>query len=246
MKIFLIDDNINGILSALFISFTENIMPDSIENKKIFQPKIGAVAIPIISDQKNAERVKTALFKYAGDDIIALIKVCLKSCSPHALTVAFNYAHLILKERRDISNMLGEKIVSDFSYTVQKVLHERHIITGFLRFSESERGVLYARYSPDNDITDLIAPHFLRRLGDIPFIIHDLKRNVICISNGRAIKTMQTTLPPTFTPSENEKATNELWKKYYDQINIKERKNLRQQTNFFPHRYRKYAFETWE
>lgn len=246
MKTFLIDNHVNGVLSALFISFTENIIPDTVEDRRVYQPKIGSVAIDVVTDLKSLERVKTALVRYAGDDVIALMRVCIKSCSPSALTVAFNYAHLILSERKDVSEMLSLKAVSDFSYTVQKVLHERHIMTGFLRFSESERGVLYAQYSPDNDITDLIAPHFLRRLGNTPFIIHDVKRNVICISNGTNLKSMVTDIPPTFTPSEKEKVMNDLWKRYYNEINIKERKNLRQQNHFIPRRYRKFAFETWE
>ena len=246
MKTFVIDGNIDGILSALFVSFTENIKPDAVEDKEVYQPTIGSVCINIETDKVNAERVKTALFKYGGGDIVALIRVCLRSCDKKRLTTAFNYGHLTLKTRTDISNRLGEKAVSDFSFTVQKVLHERHIVSGFLRFKESARGVLYAQYSPDNDITELLAPHFLRRLGNIPFIIHDLKRNLIAISDGRHIKCTKTDLTPSFTPCEKEEYLNGLWKRYYNEINIKERKNLKQQDHFIPRRYRKYAFETWE
>ncbi len=246
MKIFLIDKSIDGILSALYVSFTEKIIPDEVEERNVFQPQIDAVTINIITNSNHSERVKKALFKYGGNDIIALMKICLKSNDPKCLLYTFNYGYLTLQERKDVSTHLGNKMVSDFSFTLQKVLHERHIMTGFLRFKESAGGVLYAQYSPDNDITDLLAPHFLRRLGHSPFIIHDLKRNVLCISNGKAIKTTHTTLAPNFSPSENEETLNELWKRYYKEINIKERKNLRQQDHFIPRRYRKYAFETWE
>lgn len=246
MKTFVIDKNIDGLLSALFVSFTENIKPDTVEDKSVYQPIIGSISINVVTDKVNAERVKCALFKYGGNDIIALIKVCIKSCDARCLTTAFNFAHLTLKMRTDVSEMLGEKVVSDFSFTVQKVLHERHIVSGFLRFKESEGGVLYAQYTPDNDITDLLAPHFLRRLGALPFIIHDLKRNFIAISDGHRIKCMHTELPASFTPCEKEEKLNALWKRYYNDINIKERKNLRQQDHFIPRRYRKYAFETWE
>ena len=246
MKTFVIDKNIDGLLSALFISFTENVKPDTVEDRAAYQPTIGGMTVDVATNKVNAERVKTALFKYGGNDIIALIRVCIKSCDARCLTTAFNFAHLTLKMRTDVSNRLGEKAVSDFSFTVQKVLHERHIVSGFLRFKESERGVLYAQYAPDNDITDLLAPHFLRRLGYLPFIIHDVKRNFIAISNGRSIKCMRTEVPTSFTPCEKEEHLNALWKRYYNDINIKERKNLKQQYHFIPRRYRKYAFETWE
>lgn len=246
MKIFTIDNNVDGILSALFMSFTEKIIPDSVENALIFQPRLDAINIRITTNRENVERVKKALYTYAGSDIIYHLKICLMACDQNALTVAFNYAYLILKERKDVAEKLSEKAVSDFSFLVQKVLHERHIVSGFLRFTESQNGVLYARYSPDNDITALLAPHFLKRLGRNPFIIHDVKRNVIAISNGVSIKTEYTELLPSFTESQQEQYLQNLWKKYFRSVNIKERPHLSQQDSFFPRRYRKYCFETWE
>lgn len=246
MKIFIIDNCIEGLLSALFISFTEKIYPDDVIDKQIYQQRLDAISINIVTNNANANRVKTALYKYGGDDIIAHLNLCLSSCSPTALKTAFYYAHYTLKMRADISERLGEKCVSDFAFTVQKVLHERHIMTGFIRFKESSGGVMYAEYQPDNDITYILAPHFLRRLGTIPFIIHDVKRGNVAISNGKSIKLTHTTLPPNFTPSDAEKEMNALWRKYYKQINIEERQHLKQQASYFPRRYRKYCFETWE
>ncbi len=246
MKIFTVENDIDGILSALYLSFTEKIVPDLVENICIFQPHIGGAVINVSTNIANAERVKTALFKYGGDDIIYQMKICLM-CKEHtALLHAFNYGYSTLKHRCDISDMLSEKAVSDFSYTVQKVLHERHILTGMIRFKESINGVLYARFSPDNDVISLIAPHFLKRLGRIPFIIHDLSRNKICISDGNSIKSLYTDLPTDFTPAQNESKISELWRKYYGSVNIQSRKNTRQQDSFFPRRYRKYCYETWE
>ncbi len=246
MKIFVIDGNIDGILSALFFSFTENIIPDEIVDRKAYQPKLDAIHIDLPTNKAQAERVKKGLYNYGGNDIVAHLKICLRCCDKKALTIAFKYARFTLSQRKDVSEFLGEKCVSDFSFLVQKVLHERHIMTGFLRFKQSERGVLYAEFSPDNDITEILAPHFLKRLGTTPFIIHDVKRNLVCISNGYSLKCVYTDASPTFSPSEKEKNISELWKRYYKEINIPERKNLRLQDNFIPRRYRKYAFETWE
>lgn len=246
MKMFVIEKTIDGILSALYIAFTEKIKPDYVVDKKGYQPRLNCLAIDIDTDIEHANRVKTALFNYGGCDIIAHLKVCLLSCEKDAISVAFNYAHFMLEKRQDVSNMLAEKKVSDFSFLVQKVLHERHIMLGFLRFKESANGVLYAQFTPDNDITELIAPHFLRRLSNTPFIIHDGKRGKIAISNGKTIKVQYTDLPANFSPSQNEESFNLLWKKYFRAINIKERKNTAQQDRYFPRRYKKYCFETWE
>jgi probable DNA metabolism protein len=246
MKIFTIEKNLDGILSALYFSFTEKIMPDLIEEIETYQPRFDGVIINIPTNISVCERVKNALFKYAGDDIVYHLKICLM-CKEHtALIHAFNYAHLILKYRKNVADMFGEKAVSDFSYTVQKVLHERHIFTGLLRFRESLQGVLYARFSPDNDIVELLSPHFLKRLGKLPFIIHDVSRNKLVISNGVRLKTVRTELPANFTPAEKENAVSNLWRKYFNSVNVKERINSKQQDGYFPRRYRKYCYETWE
>ncbi len=246
MKVFLTEKSVDGILSCLYYSFVEKIVPDILAEKQFYQPQLDALTINVPFNTQNIQRVKTAIFKYGGDDIIAHLKVCLLSCQEKAMTICFNYAYLTLKLKTDISNMLNKKEVSDFSFTLQKVLHEKHIMTGFIRFKESSHGVLYARYEPDNDITEILAPHFLKRLGSIPFIIHDGKRKKIAISNGKSIRIQPTNLPSNFQPSANEQAINDLWRKYFRTINIKERKNQSQQDRYFPRRYRKYCFETWE
>ena len=246
MIIFVCNNDVNGLLSALFVSFTEKILPCEVIDRNVYQPRFDCLIREIRTDIQSSDRVKKALFNYAGDDVIAHLKLCLSSCDKRALTVAFNYAYRILSERKDISENLSDRYVSDFSFIVQKVLHERHIVSGFLRFQESSSGVLYAQYTPDNDITSILAPHFLRRLGNIPFIIHDKKRNKIAISNGKAIKITQTTLPANFSLAENEKNVTELWKRYFKSINIEQRKNPKLQNGYFPRRYRHHAFETWE
>lgn len=246
MKIFLIDNDIDGLLSGLFVSFTEKIYPDQVWDKTVYQPRLDAIGINVEKDTAKAERVKKALYNYGGNDVIAHLRVCLSSCSPQALSTAFFYAHYMLEKRCDVSEHMNDKRVSDFSYTVQKVLHERHIMTGFLRFMQSSNGVMYAPYEPDNDITSLLAPHFLRRLGITPFVIHDVKRNKVAVSNGKTIKIMHTDLPPNFCPSDNEQHFSLLYKKYFKHINITERPHKKQQDSYFPRRYRKYCFETWE
>ena len=77
MKIFTVDNSIDGILSALFMSFTEKITPDNVENALLFQPRLDAVNIRITTNRENAERVKKALFLYGGNDIIYLMKNCV-------------------------------------------------------------------------------------------------------------------------------------------------------------------------
>lgn len=66
------------------------------------------------------------------------------------------------------------------------------------------------------------------------------------MSNGFSLLYESTTLPSSFVPSERETKFEELFRTYYKEINIETRKNLKQQDNFMPRRYRKFMPETYE
>lgn len=246
MTIFLTEKSADGIYSALFYAFTEKVAPDRVFELKGYSQNFTDRHIIIETDAAKNQRVKTALKKYGGEKTVEGIKLCLLSCDNEALTIAFNFCYKTLLERRDVSQMLAEKAVSDFLYTIKTVLCERHKFLGFIRFRETANGVLYAEYSPDNDITELLCPHFLSRLSLTPFIIHDLKRHKAGISNGKRFKIFTTQQGAVLTLSDDEKAWEKLWKNYYRAVNIKERKNKKQQDNLMPVRYRKFLPETYE
>ncbi|MBQ9513735.1 MAG: TIGR03915 family putative DNA repair protein [Clostridia bacterium] len=248
MTIFNVKKGIDGILSALFVAFTERIIPDEITPKcQPFQLRLENEIINIGEiDKHDTDRVKNALFNYAGNSIIRYMNIVLTSDRIDIYTVVFRYAYKILQKRRDISDMLADEDVMEFRYEFNKINFEKHRIEGFLRFNETVNGVLYAPFSPDNNIIELVAPHFLSRLPRQPFIIHDVKRKRIAISDGFHLRYDITDKTAVLNLSKNEKDLLSLWKKYFKSVNVKERKNTAQQDNFMPNRYRKYMPETYE
>ncbi len=244
MIVFTVEKGVNGILCALFYSFTNRINPDKVVCGDKYQTAIYDQIYQITATKADTARVQNALTTYAGKNIISELKKCLCLDTAEAYTTAFNYAKKILLVRAGIKYDYSCPEVWAFTASLQKVEHEIHRMYGFVRFMESENGILYAQIAPDNDIAYLIAPHFLNRLGDCPFIIHDLKRGNIAISNGKALKFARTTQKAMFTPSEQQLYFEQLWKKYYKSINIDERKNERAQNNFMPKKYRPYMSET--
>lgn len=245
MIIFIAEKSLDGLLSALFYSFTQKTAPGKVTDGTAFQPGMYDSVIKIETNAPQAERVKKGLIRYGGADIVRRLSVCLLSCEEEAFTAAFRYAYKTLFLRKDISGNMADPVTAQFIFTEQKVWRERHNILGFLRFAESAGGVIYARYSPDNDITELVAPHFLKRLSGLAFVIHDVKRNKAAVSDGYSLKMMRTG-EAAFIPSAEEKNFAALWKRYYEEINIPERLNPRQQRRCMPVRYRKFMPETYE
>lgn len=246
MTVFLIEKSLTGICSALFYAFTERVTPDNIAECGKASRNFTDRYIEIENDGEKARRVLRALNGYGEENLSERIKICLLSCDDNAVKIAFDYAYLTLSKRRNVSDFLADKRVLDFYYTIKQVMNENHRLKGFIRFKETANGILYAPYSPDNDITELLCPHFVQRLSRVPFIIHDVKRNKAGVSDGKRFKIMTTETDALLNLSADERSWENLWKNYYKAVNIKERKNKKQQDNLMPLRYRKFLPETYE
>ena len=246
MTVFLVEKSLTGICSALVYAFTERVTPDGVFPHGTITRNFTDRYIEIENDNEKAHRVLRALTKYGEENISEHIKICLLSCEATAVKTAFDYARFTLSERRDVSSFLADNRVSDFYYTIKKVISENHRLKGFIRFKETASGILYAPYSPDNDITELLCPHFVKRLSNVPFIIHDVKRKKAGVSDGKRFKIMATETDALLNLSKDERSWENLWKNYYKAVNIKERRNKKQQDNLMPVRYRKFLPETYE
>ena len=246
MTIFTVEKSLNGLYSALFFAFERKILPDYISERETRCKNFTDTFIDIKTDERKAQRVEQAIIRYSGEKTVAFLQVCLLSGEDRAIKVAFDLAYLSISQKIYALNLLSDKVVSTFLYTIKKVLNEKHRFKGFIRFKETASGILYAEYAPDNDITDLLCPHFVQRLSAVPFVIHDVKRNKAGVSNGKEYKIMAVDKTATLNLSEDEKAWEDLWKNYYKAVNIKERKNKKQQDNLMPLRYRRFLSETYE
>ena len=246
MTVFLIEKTPYGLCSALFYAFERKTVPDRVFECDAVCKNFTDTFIDIATDEEKARRVLTAIKKYGGTSAALYLKICLLSGEESAIKTAFDFAYLTLSEKRDVSGFLSNRIVSDFYYTIKKVFNEMHRFKGLIRFKETASGILYAEYSPDNDITELLCPHFVKRLSAVPFIIHDVKRNIAGVSNGKDYRIMATESNATLNLSKDEQACENLWKNYYKAVNIKERKNTRQQDNLMSRRYRRFLPETYE
>lgn len=246
MNVLVSEKNTDSLLTAVFIAYKDKLFSVKIEEKGILQPSFDTEFISFTADKTMAERVEKALIGYAGTSVMTDVYLCLLSCEHDCLDTAFNYICRFFDLKQDVSENFADPVVLKFTDTVKKVTNERHRFLGFLRFSENENGILYAPLSPDNDIAELIAPHFLSRLSGIPFVIHDVKRNKAVLSNGKSLKSVKTDSSVTLTFSENETEFLNLWKKYFKAVNIKDRKNLKQQMHYMPKKYRQFAPETFE
>lgn len=158
--------------------------------------------------------------------------------------LVWRYLFLGLQVGKRLCVMLAEEPVHSVNRIARHVSHEAHKFKGFVRFQEVEAGFLYARIEPEADIIPIIAPHFVERVGDRPWMIHDLRRNQAAIfdqKSWRLVRDVELTAEPTLTATEHDYAA--LWQRYFQRHAIAERHNPKLQQQHVPLRYRKHLTE---
>lgn len=239
MKVYVTDGSEDCFYTAAFFACTDR---DCLVASQSFQLPLGAEVCEVATDREKSARVKKRLLQYdrrSADDI----GLILRRDSPHKEMVALRYLRRIVQERAPVRDRRADPDVSAALDERSKVTLETHRFTGFLRFMEGANGVWYAPFSPDNDILELLLPHFLRRLGAQPFVIHDVRRRKAALWNGKECVIAQTQDKVEVTLSPEEDDFQALWRQYYESVNIAQRPHERQMKGYMPVRYWKFMPE---
>lgn len=205
------------------------------------QLTIGGKTVDVYSENEKSARVQNAISKFDGKALNDIL-LCLRSCNPLKEQIAFRYIKLIMQYKSPVKLRLTLPEVVEFNQTIFKVAHEVHKFTGFIRFTESRHGALYAPYAPDNDITELLMPHFVSRLKNEIFAIHDVKRKIAGLYDGKNWATGRLDKAEIYL-SENETQFEALWRKYYKAVTVNERPHEKQMKGSMPVRYWKFLPE---
>lgn len=242
MTIYKYDGTINGIFSCIFKSFMSDETPLFISSDCV-QTSFCDEIVNVATDGQKSNRVVKAFIRYAGKGALHDLYYAFRSGDRNKDTVIFNYVRKTLECRSDISQDFSCPAALDFYELINRIGNEIHLMKGFLRFSMTDNGVLYAHFSPDNDVADLLLPHFIARLGKEAFVIHDTKRNVVAMYNGAERKVVKLTVPLCVTLADGEENFTALWQTYYDSVTIKERLNERAMRGYMPARYHEFLSE---
>ncbi len=238
MTFYLYDNTFEGFLTAVFTAYADK---EAYITGETVQLGLEDSTMSVITEENKAARVLKKLREYdkkAESEIYAILKSNLADKAQRA----YRYIRIILKVKAPAQKMLANAHVLDAMDAVQKVWSEVHLMKGLLRFMEMQNGVLYAPFTPDNDITEYLIPHFVARFSKISFIIHDTKRKIAGLYNQKDTALVPLDKSDIFL-SDTENAFCALWKGYYDAVNIPERKRLKQMKGYMPVRYWKFLPE---
>ena len=239
MNIYICDGSPESFFTAVFDGYRYNDCV--ITSECDLQISLDSNFITVEPDPEKVKRVTAGISKYDKDALDDIL-ISLRSCDGKKEQIAFEYIKAIFKTKMPVKNAFNMPEVTAFNDILYKVTYEIHKLKGFLRFMESESGAFYAPYSPDNNITDLLMPHFIARFNAQKFVIHDIKRKIAGLYNGSdwIICPLD---QPEIVISDTEKNFEGLWKKYYSSVNIESRPHEKQMKGYMPVRYWKFLPE---
>jgi len=156
------------------------------------------------------------------------------------------YVSLVANGGKEMEKDLLSPVVRQVWEAERSVLRESHRLEGLLRFRKIAEGY-YASLEPDFRVLPLLGDHFAARYPDMPWIVHDLKREEALVffpsRSWRIGPLKKEDIPRNSPEEENWQA---LWREYYRIMGVEGRENPELMRRFMPRRYWKHLVEVPE
>jgi len=241
---YIFDGSFEGLLTAIYDGYYEKNPPRQIIPKWAYQFELTKTFHEVVTNSDKFSKVSKAILDKIGREAFVKIYYAFLSEDTYAGITIFNYVKLGFKLGTRIQLYLTEPTVAKIEELNRKVGNERHRFLGLLRFHKLNSGVYYAPYSPQYNISQIIVPHFAKRLATMNFIIHDTKRKIATIYDSDTKEWYLSAFDANqYSLIAEDKYQHELWKAFFKNIAIKERKNPNLQRQFMPKMYWGYLVE---
>ncbi len=252
-RIYTYDGSLDGFFCVVFRAFEDKAAPSAILSRKArYQVPLGEI-VSVETVMPYAQRVWKGIIDRSDQKNARKICVAFLAECPETDMLLWRYLNKLFTHPHGnyYKNMLDEDVYA-IMQTVRRVRMEVHRFQGFVRFQRTSDDIYAAAIDPDNDIVQLLAPHFKGRFSDRRWLIYDTRRKYGIFYDMQQISIVGLDDDAFSLTSgnirQNARAIDEdyyrtLWQHYYDAINIKERKNDRQLRSCMPVRYWKYLSE---
>ncbi len=256
MQIYIFDNTLDGLLTAVFDSFSLHQQPKMLLTEGEQLPLFADELHRVVSDSGKAERVWKGLEKNLSKDGLRMITISWLSEERMLNTPLFNFICKVFRQKeKDLERNASDPDVLEVRNSCRRVLHEQLRMKQFIRFQKAKDSTYLAVVSPDHNVLPLIISHFQDRFNDQPWLIYDAKRHYGYYYDGKTVINVtfedETAVPFNLENgkldaealSENDLLFQDLWRTYFKAVCIKERIKPKKQLNDMPRRYWKYMTE---
>lgn len=243
MLYYIYDGTFEGLLTAIYDAYYERENPEQIVAMDNFTDNFLIQRRYIDTDKEKSDKVHNAIINKISKEALTNIMYAYLSEHENAGKYIWEYLRFGFKAGRLVDSYLSDDRVYNIHRLVTKINREKHLLLGIIRFRLLSNNIYYAPIETQYNTACLLGEHFASRMADQIFVIHDVKRNYGVFYDKSKWFISDIDIKGNFDYHEKELFYQELWKRYFESIAIKDRTNLKLQANFMPKRYWKYLVE---
>lgn len=247
MTIFLCDDTMEGIFTAVYDAWASRLGHASVKlqirgaTMELFvdycevqtdMEKAGKVACTIRKKMgyEGWEQISRAALAAPEERADAIYRVLVRSLSGKGLAEIQNPSVCLIME------------------LARSVWNETHRYMGFIRFQELQSGILLSEIEPVNQVLPLLGEHFADRFPMENFLIFDHTHRDVLAHEAGGPWWITKDVPMEIkleagALSDREAEFQRLWRGFCSSISIKDRENLKLQRQLWPYKFRKWMTE---
>ena len=203
------------------------------------------------ADKNKAERVIKKLKEKITQQAFTNLYKTFLSELPGVENVLLRYIQYVIESKNSIERNYANADVLMVHQTSHKVDREKHRMKAFIRFQKTKDELYYAILQPDYNVLPLIIKHFRDRYADQRWLIYDVRRKYGLYSDKETVSEVLINFAENISnqetlqtiQDEKEDLYQSLWQTYFNNVNIKARKNMKLHIQHMPKRYWKYLIE---
>ena len=204
--------------------------------------------IDVIPDEEKVEKVIRSVRTRISEAAYEAIYKASLSRNREKADHIYRFLIRAFRHGAGVLDMLQLPEVREIFQMCRNVRHENHLLTGFVRFSQTSKGILVSRIGPKNDVLPILAPHFADRLPMESWIIYDENHRKAVVHPSRGSWAIVHADGEGYLSAQLDQDTDQeeyeaLWKAFHETVAIRERANPICQRTHLALRYRPYMTE---
>jgi probable DNA metabolism protein len=250
MTFLLYDKTFTGLVTAIFECYERKLFAVRIVSSEDAVEGF-CMSIPVVSDPVKAQRVLKGLAEKTSVQVVENFHACFLSEDDMREDILLLFCRYVFASKTDVSRDFSHEAVLQVEKISKKVYREKHRLEASLLFARMEDGLHFTEVEPQFDVLPLIGNHFKDKTWDDDWLIYDKKRAYGIYFEKTTRVLNEIVLNFTDNPSNRqremfhaeEKIYQQLWKDYFQHVNIPARKNLKVHIRHVPIRYWKHLTE---
>ena len=245
------DGTFEGWLTAIFEIYEYKFDDVVFAKKEASAALLFATHHKVVTDPEKANRVLSGIKKRLSAGGFSDFYKAFFSDLSEIEQIMFQFAKYALANSNNIEGDFSNSAVWDLRKAARLTRREAHRMEAFVRFKLTKDNLYYAIVEPDCDVLPIIENHFKKRYADQRWLIYDAKRKYGIFYDLENVSTIELEFNTESNSSkflaeicdEQEEFFQNLWRCFFNSVNIESRKNMKLHIKHMPKRYWKHLIE---